>query len=84
MSRRRTPATAAPLPLFTWAAQQAERRNARARQSGMIRLVLLENCRNADGEARLALVVPGHRLPVIFPSVATAIAAKANMETGRC
>ncbi len=74
--KRRPAATMAPLPLFAW----ASRDEARRRQPAPIRLVLLEACRNAEGEPRPALMVPGARLPVIFPTLAAALAAKSGME----
>jgi hypothetical protein len=48
----------------------------------VIRLLLLPDCRDADGEARPGLLVPGRRLPLIFGSIGAALAAKQRLEAG--
>jgi hypothetical protein len=78
MSRRRsarTPRAAAPapLPLFAWAARQ--HRQVR----GAARIVLRADMRDAEGEPRACIVIPG-RLPLAFPSIPAALAALARME----
>ncbi|HWX50539.1 MAG TPA: hypothetical protein VNZ61_21035 [Roseomonas sp.] len=45
-----------------------------------IRLLILEACRDAEGQPRAALALPGLRLPVIYPTLAAAVAAKAALE----
>jgi len=45
-----------------------------------IRLLILEAYRDAEGQPRAALALPGLRLPVIYPSLAAAVAAKAALE----
>jgi len=44
------------------------------------RLVLLADALSPDGEPRAALLMPGRRLPVLFPSIA---AASAALDMGR-
>jgi len=39
------------------------------------RLILLADARSPDGEPRAGLLMPGARLPVIYPSIAAASAA---------
>lgn len=75
--RRRPPAVLAPLPLFAWAAADAARRG---RLRAPIRLMMLDACRDAEGAPRPALLIPGRRLPTIYPSLAAALQAKAGME----
>ena len=47
------------------------------------RLVLLHACRDAAGEPRAALPLPGRRAPVAYPSVAEAVAAKIAAEAAQ-
>ncbi|GBQ91499.1 hypothetical protein AA23498_1198 [Acetobacter nitrogenifigens DSM 23921 = NBRC 105050] len=44
-------------------------------RSPVPRLILLSDARSPDGEPRAALLMPGSRLPVVFPSIAAASAA---------
>lgn len=39
------------------------------------RLILLSDACRPDGEARVGVLMPGCRLPVLFPSIAAASAA---------
>ena len=76
MKRRRTNTAphAAPLPLFEWAAR-------RQRIAASVpRLILRADLRDADGEPRACLSIPGRRLPLAFPSIPAALAALAHME----
>ncbi|MXP62135.1 hypothetical protein E0493_02055 [Roseomonas sp. M0104] len=77
---RRPPAAPAPLPLFAWASAEAARR---ARLRAPIRLLMLDAYRDAEGEPRPALLIPGRRLPTIFPNLATALRVKADMEAAQ-
>ncbi len=86
--RRRPPTPRAPaaLPLFEWAAAQRDPEAsppAGDHAPGGARLALLHACCDAAGEPRAALLVPGRRAPVVYPSVAEAIAAKAALEARR-
>ncbi len=76
MKRRHTTNAlhAAPLPLFEWAARR-QRSAAPAP-----RLILRADLRDADGEPRACLAIPGRRLPLAFPSIPAALAALAHME----
>lgn len=78
-SRRRA-AALAPLPLFAWAARQATPLRPTAPAA---RIVLLDTCRDADGQPRPALMIPGRRLPVAFHTLAAALAALRAMEAQR-
>lgn len=75
MSRRTTTSAqhAAPLPLFDWAARHH-------RPATGARIVLRDDLRDAEGEPRACLVIPGRRLPLAFPSIPAALAALAHME----
>ena len=76
MKRRRTTTAphAAPLPLFEWAAR-------RQRSAASVpRLILRADLRDADGEPRACLAIPGRRLPLAFPSIPAALAALTRME----
>ena len=44
------------------------------------RIVLLDACRDAEGQPRPALMIPGRRLPVAFPTIAAALAELRRME----
>jgi len=46
-------------------------------------MVLLHGCPDAEGEPRPALLIAGRRLPVAFPTLATALAAKRSIEAAR-
>jgi hypothetical protein len=76
MKRRRTTTAphAAPLPLFEWAARR-QRIAATAP-----RLILRADLRDADGEPRACIAIPGRRLPLAFPNMPAALAALARME----
>lgn len=77
---RRIAATSAPLPLFEWTALPPRQ----ARPSGPpVRMLLLHGCPDAMGDPRPALLIPGRRLPVAFPTLAAALAAKRSMEAAR-
>ncbi|MDJ0391362.1 hypothetical protein QMO56_24960 [Roseomonas sp. E05] len=54
-----------------------------ARPAAPIRLLILEACRDAEGQPRAALALPGLRLPVVYPSLAAAVAAKTALEAPR-
>lgn len=71
MSRRRT---STPLPLFAWAALHHRPHSPRAR------IVLRDDLRDAEGEPRACIVMPGRRLPLAFPNIPAALAALAHME----
>jgi hypothetical protein len=74
MSRRTASARhAAPLPLFAWAARHQ-------RSATGARIVLRDDLRDADGEPRACIVIPGRRLPLAFPNIPAALAALAHME----
>jgi hypothetical protein len=45
-----------------------------------IRLVLLEGYRDAYGEPRPALLIPGRPTPAVFDGIAAALVAKAHLE----
>lgn len=76
--RHSTPAT--PLPLFDWNPPDPSPR----RPAGLpVRVLLLHGCRDAEGEPRPALLIPGRSLPVAFPTLAAALDAKRAMETGQ-
>jgi hypothetical protein len=47
------------------------------------RLLLRSDIRDADGEPRACIAIPGRRLPLAFPSVAAALAALRQMEAAR-
>jgi hypothetical protein len=44
------------------------------------RLFLLLDLQDANGEPRVCLLIPGHRLPLAFPTVTAALAALRVME----
>lgn len=75
--RMRRAITLAPLPLFQWIAPEPPpppRRDCGAR------LVLRNDLRDADGEPRACLTIPGRRLPLAYPNLRAALAALKNME----
>jgi hypothetical protein len=45
-----------------------------------IRLALLETLRDAYGDPRPALLIPGRPTPAVFDDIAAALAAKAHLE----
>lgn len=45
-----------------------------------VRLLLLHACPDAEGLPRPALLPEGARIPILFPTVAAALAAKRSME----
>jgi hypothetical protein len=72
------PASAGTLPLFAWAIRHlsALRRAA----PPPVRVVLLHGCPDEEGQPRPALMGAGRRTPVVFPTIAAALAAKKLME----
>jgi hypothetical protein len=72
--RQVRPADLAPLPLFAWAARH------QPRPTGAAHVVLRDDLRDANGEPRACIVIPGRRLPLAFPSIPAALAALACME----
>lgn len=78
MSRRTTASAqhAAPLPLFAWAARNH-------RPAPRASIVLRDDLRDAEGEPRACIVIPGRRLPLAFPNIPAALAALAQMECAR-
>jgi len=70
-------AAPAALPLFAWAARRAAASHPTAPAA---RIVLLDTCRDAEGQPRPALMIPGRRLPVAFPTIAAALAELRRME----
>ncbi len=70
-----------PAPLLDWI--EAKRHAARARRPAPTgaKLVLRHDLRDAAGEPRACLALPGH-LPRAFASVQAALAALAGMEAG--
>lgn len=47
------------------------------------RLILLADALSPDGEPRAGLLMPGYRLPVLYPSIAAASAALRNQEAAQ-
>lgn len=47
------------------------------------RVMLRDDLRDADGQPRICLDVPGRRLPLAFPSLAAALAAARILEATR-
>ncbi|WP_160935891.1 hypothetical protein [Teichococcus coralli] len=47
-----------------------------------VRVLLLPDAADREGEPRPALAVPGHRLPLIYPTLAAALQAKRELEAG--
>ncbi len=72
--RLRRAMTPAPLPLFTWAAQHP-----RPRAMGA-RLLLRADLRDAEGEPRACIAIPGQRVPLAYPNITAALAALRAME----
>ena len=64
----------APMPLFAWAAS-----NQRILSSGA-RLILRDDLRDAEGEPRACIAIPGQRVPLAYPNIAAALAALRVME----
>ena len=59
------------------------RANGQPRGAGPLLLVLLEDARDPSGEPRVALLTLGRRArPVVFASIADAVAAKRQAEGG--
>lgn len=68
-----------PAPLLDWIERhKAVERTRRPAPTGA-RLMLRHDLRDAAGEPRACIVMPG-RLPVAFPSIPAALAALAHME----
>ncbi|MCB4820752.1 hypothetical protein [Roseicella aerolata] len=68
----------APTPLLDWVPPPKPI----LRTGPLPRLVLLPDCCDANGEPRAGLMIPGHRLPIAFPSMAAAVAELRRMEAG--
>lgn len=73
---RRRSAPQAPMPLFAWAFQHA------APKQPLARLIYLPGAMTPEGEQRVALLIPGRRLPVAFRCMADALDALRRMERG--
>lgn len=58
------------LPLFLWAKAQDHA------SRPVPKLILLSGAPTPDGDPRPALVIPGRRFPVVFASMADALAAQ--------
>jgi hypothetical protein len=65
------------ITLFRWATQRDEGRQRYAR------VLLLNDCRDADGNPRVALLLPGERVPRVYPNLAAARAAERQTEAQR-
>jgi hypothetical protein len=76
MLRRRPTVVDIGLGLFAWADAQRARR----RMVVPPRVILLHDATAPDGLPRAALLLPGARLPVVFPSLPATLAAIAEME----
>jgi hypothetical protein len=48
--------------------------------SASIRVLLLPDAMDPQGEPRPALAIPGRRLPVVYPTVTAALEAKRGFE----
>jgi hypothetical protein len=46
------------------------------------RVILRDDLRDAEGQPRACLAIPGRPLPLAFPSISAALAALARMEAG--
>ncbi|WP_270934418.1 hypothetical protein [Falsiroseomonas oryzae] len=80
--RRHAPGAKAvrPAPLLDWIERhKAAQRDRRPAPAG-VRLVLRDDLRDAEGQPRACIVIPGRRLPLAFPSIPAALAALAHME----
>lgn len=49
-------------------------------QKPAAKLVLRDDLRDADGQPRACIALPGRRLPIAFPSLGAALAALREME----
>ncbi|MGK7863198.1 hypothetical protein [Falsiroseomonas sp. E2-1-a4] len=72
--------TLAPLPLFQWIAPDPPPPPPAARRDCGARLVLRDDLRDADGEPRACITIPGRRLPLAYPNLRAALAALQSME----
>lgn len=70
-----------PAPLLDWIERQMAAAPARPSAATGARLVLRHDLRDAAGEPRACLALPG-RLPLAFPSMPAALAALAWVEAG--
>lgn len=68
-----------PAPLLDWIERQAAIAPVRASASPGARLMLRHDLRDAAGEPRACIALPG-RLPLAFPSLSAALAALPRME----
>jgi hypothetical protein len=80
--RRRAPRAKIirPAPLLDWIEQQTATPPAQRPAITGARIVLRDDLRDADGEPRACLAIPGRRLPLAFPNMPAALAALARME----
>ncbi len=69
-----------PAPLLEWIERQKAMDAARQRTTTGPRLLLRDDLRDADGQPRACLAIPGRRLPLAFPSLSAALAALNRME----
>ena len=77
--RPRRPAAPITQLAFTWPPPSPPPPRPVARD---VRLLLLHACPDADGQPRPALLPAGARLPILFDTIAAALAAKRAMEAG--
>ncbi|WP_372620865.1 hypothetical protein [Falsiroseomonas sp.] len=68
-----------PAPLLDWIERQKIMERQRRNTSGA-RVILRDDLRDAEGQPRACLVIPGRPLPLAFPSIPAALAALAQME----
>lgn len=72
--RRRRPAAPAPMPLFDWRLPPSRPCATEAR------LLLRDDLRDAEGNPRVCILIPGRRAPLAFPTITAALAALERME----
>jgi hypothetical protein len=75
--RRRRSTAPAPMPLFEWRPPAP-----RPRLTGA-RLLLRDDLRDAEGNPRACIALPGQRHPLAFPTLAAAVAALRAMEAAQ-
>lgn len=68
-----------PAPLLDWLEQHKAMERAQRLTTSGARLMLRHDLRDADGQPRACLAIPG-RLPVAFASMPAALAALAHIE----
>jgi len=69
-----------PAPLLDWIERQKALERPRRLAPTSARVVLRDDLRDAEGQPRACIVIPGRRLPLAFPSIPAALAALARME----